>query len=403
MKEIQKAAVDTAGISKLDLKRQNRMYILRCLRNSGSACRVDLAEGTGLTKAAVTIIVNEMIGDGVLRETGEQPPAGDGKAARGRKKILVDINETYRLAMGLLLDGGQITLGLCTLKGRTVEKQSSPLPKENDPAAILDSIRRMYDDIVYKNDLHPEMLTGLGVCVSSEYHNPFGITADSRGVIDYSPLERELKQICSLPMAFGTVAEGVAVAEIDLRPAGEVPPMNAVVLRTDSDLDTAVIICRELYRGSTGRPASLLKMNSSPAYKVLRGYVLDRIRQAGIEKGYNFVQQMFRRDLTDPMKLFCSSSFRPSDSYHIALLNEIEEAYYWMYDFLLRAYAPDRLILIGETGVERAVERALRRINKQFPQCEGGIIRRSLFRDFDLYKGAAALAVREFFIDRGGL
>ena len=54
------------GISKLDLKRQNRMQILRLLRNSGPTSRIDIAREIGITKAAVTVITNEMIRQGCL-------------------------------------------------------------------------------------------------------------------------------------------------------------------------------------------------------------------------------------------------------------------------------------------------------------------------------------------------
>lgn len=401
MKEIEKATADTAGISKMDLKRQNRMYILRSLRNNGSSCRADLAEGTGLTRAAVTVIVNEMISEGVLCETGISPPDEESKGTRGRKKILMDINETYRLVLGLMLDAGQIVLGLCTLKGRTVEKQTCPMPEDGD--AIFAEIGRMYGEIFYKNDLRPDMLVGMGVCISSEYRGAVGVTVDDRGTVDYSAAEKELGKFCKLPMTFGTVAEGAAIAEMDLRPAGEIPPVNAVILRTDRDLDTAVIVCRDLYRGTFGRPAAIMQMTGSPAHKVQYDYVLDRVRQGGYEKGFNFVWTMHRRNITDPMKLFCDRTFRPADAYHIALLKEVEDTYFWMYDLLLHAYAPDKVVLIGESGVERAVENALRRVNRMYPQAEDGIVCRSILRETDLFKGAVALAVREFFIDRGGL
>ena len=66
--------MDSLGISKLDLKRQNRMQILRLLRNVGPISRIDIAHTIHITKAAVTIITNEMIREGILIEIGEQAP-----------------------------------------------------------------------------------------------------------------------------------------------------------------------------------------------------------------------------------------------------------------------------------------------------------------------------------------
>ena len=56
------------GISKLDLKRRNRMQILKQLQQHGPTSRIDLSSSLELTRAAVTIITNEMIEQGVLYE-----------------------------------------------------------------------------------------------------------------------------------------------------------------------------------------------------------------------------------------------------------------------------------------------------------------------------------------------
>ena len=59
------------GISKLDLKRQNRMQVLKILKQKGPTSRIDIAAALELTRAAVTIIPNEMIEQGIITEIGE--------------------------------------------------------------------------------------------------------------------------------------------------------------------------------------------------------------------------------------------------------------------------------------------------------------------------------------------
>ena len=73
--------MEKCGISKLDLKRRNRMQILRVIKELGPISRVDVASALEITRAAVTIITNEMIEEGVLVELGEVQKLtfGDGK------------------------------------------------------------------------------------------------------------------------------------------------------------------------------------------------------------------------------------------------------------------------------------------------------------------------------------
>lgn len=78
--------MDKQGISKLDLKRQNRMQVLRLIQREGNASRIDMAATLELTRAAVTIITNELIEEGILYEMGEQKYAFNERIPKGRKK-----------------------------------------------------------------------------------------------------------------------------------------------------------------------------------------------------------------------------------------------------------------------------------------------------------------------------
>lgn len=97
--------MEQKGISKLDLKRQNRLQILRVVHENGAISRVDIASQLQLTRAAVTIITNEMIAEGVLQELGEAPVELD-KLQKGRRKILIGINATNKFALGATISEG---------------------------------------------------------------------------------------------------------------------------------------------------------------------------------------------------------------------------------------------------------------------------------------------------------
>ena len=115
--------MDRNGISKLDLKRLNRTEILKLITRYGAMSRIDIAHNLKLTRAAVTIITNEMIEQGLLYEKGEQKSAGE-KASRGRKKILLDIHENYRFSFGVVIDQTKLHIGLANLKGQTLDKKA---------------------------------------------------------------------------------------------------------------------------------------------------------------------------------------------------------------------------------------------------------------------------------------
>ena len=98
------------GISKLDLKRRNRMQVLKILKQRGPTSRIDIAGTLELTRAAVTIITNEMIEQGIIQEIGEYKHVTE-KAPRGRKKILIDINHHYKFVIGVTVEEDIVSVG----------------------------------------------------------------------------------------------------------------------------------------------------------------------------------------------------------------------------------------------------------------------------------------------------
>jgi len=124
------------GISKLDLKRQNRMQVLKILKQRGPTSRIDIASTLELTRAAVTIITNEMIEQGIIAEIGEVKNESE-KAPRGRKKILIDINHNYRFVVGVTIELDIVSVGLSTLAGSVLDKRNLTLGNDSEHQEII--------------------------------------------------------------------------------------------------------------------------------------------------------------------------------------------------------------------------------------------------------------------------
>ena len=79
------------------LKNNNRYRIFDCLRRTPMS-RVQLSREVGLTKAAVTIITNELINEGIVFERGLEGRSNK----RGRTSILLDIAADYGYSVGVM-------------------------------------------------------------------------------------------------------------------------------------------------------------------------------------------------------------------------------------------------------------------------------------------------------------
>src|SRR5258705_2970960 len=90
----------TPGRTPRDLRRANRVTVLRRLYFDGPATRVELAGRTGLSAATVTNVITDLIAAGLVLEAGQRGSAGGRPAILGRVEpdhgavVGVDVGET---------------------------------------------------------------------------------------------------------------------------------------------------------------------------------------------------------------------------------------------------------------------------------------------------------------------
>ncbi len=208
-------SVEQHGISKLDLKRRNRMQVLKILKQCGPTSRIDIAGALELTRAAVTIITNEMIDQGVISEIGEYKHISE-KAPRGRKKILIDINHHYKFAMGITVEEGLVSLGLSTLSGDVLDKRNMKITETTDRKTIYAFFVKSMNEVLSDNCLEQSSILGIGFAIYPTMYAKVDVSV-SGGVPDFSKLRRFMSGYTSLPMVFDNSVKGTAMANIDFR------------------------------------------------------------------------------------------------------------------------------------------------------------------------------------------
>ncbi|MDE6149850.1 MAG: ROK family protein [Ruminococcus sp.] len=202
------------GISKLDLKRRNRMQVLKILKQRGPTSRIDIATTLELTRAAVTIITNEMIEQGIIMEIGEYKHISE-KAPRGRKKILIDINYHYKFALGVTIEENAVSVGLTTLSGEVLDKRNRYMNINlDDKQALIDFIDKSIREILNDNCLDKGQILGIGFGIYPSIYDMFQIKMID-GVPDYSKAKEFVASFTDLPVVFGNSVKGTAMANID--------------------------------------------------------------------------------------------------------------------------------------------------------------------------------------------
>lgn len=227
------------GISKLDLKRQNRMQVLKILKQQGPTSRIDIANMLELTRAAVTIITNEMIAQGVIHEIGEYQNISE-KVQRGRKKILIDINQNYKFVLGVLIDSSMLSVGLSTLSGAVLDKRNLDIKPNIAYKEILDFVIESIGSILTDNCLKLEEILGIGFGVFPGMYENAGVELSEKGEPNFIHLANDVYERFKVPLIFDNAVKGMAMANIDFQPTKDVNRHNIAFLRYGDSLHFVV-------------------------------------------------------------------------------------------------------------------------------------------------------------------
>ncbi|QQA41412.1 ROK family transcriptional regulator [Pelagovum pacificum] len=134
----------------------NRRSVLGLLRMKPGLSRAELAGQIGLSRAAITSVVNEMLDEGLLLE-GETS-AG----APGRRPIPLEIKYDAGFAVGVRVRGSSLQCVLTDLSTQVLETVVVPL-EDTSPPGLVEAIATAVELLEAKNTGRGAPIIGIGV------------------------------------------------------------------------------------------------------------------------------------------------------------------------------------------------------------------------------------------------
>ena len=234
---------DTKKIDQKTGRAINRRLILNLIRREDGLSRVQIAERTGLSPAAVGFVVSDLIEEGFLI-TGETKSLGS-----GRKPVPLLLNRTGHLSIGVKVGPTRID---CVITDFAVEivDAISVEPSDTSPAAVVAAAARGIRQLV--ND-HAQGKHGLGVGISVPGRiDPTSGTCIRSHRMDWDdvPIGPLLAIATNLPVFVedDTFAYGLAHHMFGLGRMCE----NFAVLAVGDGIGFATIADAKVWRGSQG-------------------------------------------------------------------------------------------------------------------------------------------------------
>lgn len=402
------------GISKLDLKRQNRMQVLKILKQRGPTSRIDIAATLELTRAAVTIITNEMIEQGIITEIGEFKHISE-KAPRGRKKILIDINHNYKFVIGISVEETQLSVGLSTLSGDVLDKRNKPLKDFDTRSDIFGYASEAVKEIMNYNCLSPKQMLGIGIGILPAMHKKLEIPLNGK-IPNYDAFTAECSALTSLPIVVDNSVKGTAMANIDFQKNKDPNRHNIAFLQYGSSFNFVVTNLNDPIVSYDHRTDFVDKIIINP-YSALKcecgrcGCTLSELSPSAlIRKASSLITTtdtplLFEKTMTDPSSLdfdMIVASYKRGEPPIVKMLDEALAFTSILLNNLFYSTNPQKLVLHNFIIDDYSLAKLKDKLISMGAEEVASKLVLSIIEPKHQFLSGCALAIRELFFTRGG-
>lgn len=227
------------------VRKTNRARVMRLIHDSPGIDRTELALSVGVSNAAITNIVNELLRVGLVREIDSQHSSG----TRGRKRVGLQIDGTGGYVMGVSVLATNVGIVLADICGTVIDETDVNPTQIRNPDHTLSEIQRTADAVLERHNVPADRLFGVGFSVAGY------LDSESRS-LQRAPylgwpsfdLKKSLQGIFGNMVTIENVTRCIALAENRF---GVLSGINDMVLiRCALGLGGAVITAGQLLRGN---------------------------------------------------------------------------------------------------------------------------------------------------------
>ena len=233
-------------VPKTNVKNLNKHAALDLLRFSPSGIsRIELSRELGLTRAAVTAIVGDLIKAGLVRET-------NGQSSRGRRSIALEINPQGGLVVGVDIGATHVTLLLADYLAHVVDEVESSLDIFQGPLVCLPFVDQFLRSWLNELGVDLDQITAIGVGVPGPIVTDAGMVSGPPIMPgwDLFPIREWLEKAWGCPVMLGNDAEFGALGEWAFGAGRGVD--NLVYIKVGTGIGAGLMIDGQIYRGTTG-------------------------------------------------------------------------------------------------------------------------------------------------------
>jgi glucokinase-like ROK family protein len=230
-----------------NVKNFNKHAVVDLIRFAGKPIsRTDIAQEMGLTRASVTIIINDLIENDILLESESR------STRSGRPPVVLEINPRSGRVAAIDVGATHLSVALGDFSAQILDETEQPFRIADGPEPCLEVADRALKSILEKNGLKVSDLSAIGLSVPGPVITEIGMVMSPPIMPgwDRFPIRARLEKLWKVPLTLNNDANFGALGEwVYGAGRGE---KNLAFIKVGSGVGAGLIINQQIYGGTTG-------------------------------------------------------------------------------------------------------------------------------------------------------
>lgn len=232
------------------IKDINRSLVIEHVRNHAPVSRTKISKETKLGLSTVTKIVDDLLSEGYLYESGEASSTG------GRRPILLHFNNKLGYSVAVKIEQDCLLLALTDLSAMIIKDKQVSFPRGEMAEAVIQLLIQSTNQLLNEAAISIDNVYGIGVAVS-------GLVNSEKGIVITSPLlgwkntpvKAILEDVYDTSIYIDNDVNAYAVAEMNTGKGKDLT--NFIGLSIGAGIGAAIVINKKLYHGKFGGAGEL--------------------------------------------------------------------------------------------------------------------------------------------------
>ena len=230
-----------------NIREINEIRVLKAVRENAPISRATLARMLGLSRAAMSGIVQRLMQLGLLVEIGK----GQSTARGGRKEILLALNAEAAVLLAADIDVGEVHLGLLDLEANFMREHTFQYAVDESPEQVLEELVRAFRRMLRSAGVKRSSVLGLGLAIPGIIDYNRGVLSEAYALKHWPgfPIREYLEKKLQVPVFLENDVKALAIGEYHFGDGFNVE--NLVTLWIGEGIGAGIILEGQLIRGAS--------------------------------------------------------------------------------------------------------------------------------------------------------